>query len=98
MHKKNRIKAGAISLFLVVALVLSTVFVAKETNHHCTHENCQICSCLSLCKKVVNELSSGLVVLFGFTGRMIWILLAIGYIASTFIYDTLVNLKVKLTI
>lgn len=98
MHKKKRIRAGIISVFLIVALALSTVFIVKEANHHCAHDNCEVCSCLSMCKKIANEFSCGLVSLFGFTKKIAWIVLTIGCITSILVYHTLVKLKVKLTI
>lgn len=54
--KTKRIILSAISLFIVVFILSSLVYVAFEKEHRCVHKNCEPCRLMQLCTYILNKL------------------------------------------
>lgn len=58
--KKQRTMALVISVFILVISLFSTFFIAEESNHDCTGQDCPICACIQQAEQTVKNLGSGI--------------------------------------
>jgi hypothetical protein len=86
--EQNNLFSG-ISLFICVVLIIgmlfSSFFIAAEQGHHCHGEDCPICQMVTVCERVLNNVSSGLFISVAF-------LFAVLFISPTALLSTY-NLK-----
>ncbi len=54
--RKVRIAALLMGVFMVLALLIATFYIAQESGHTCEGEDCPVCACLKMCKEVVHKL------------------------------------------
>lgn len=54
--KIEKIISGLICALLVCAAVLAFYYLAEETEHSCTGEECPICVVMQICEKLVRKM------------------------------------------
>ncbi len=61
---RNRISAkiaALLGLLVVLSLLLSAAFIAREAGHKCTGEDCPICAVVAQCENTIRRIGSGLI-------------------------------------
>lgn len=58
-HTRERFTAVFLSVLLLVTVVLATFYIAEESDHHCSGDDCPICLCLHQCENIVQTLYGG---------------------------------------
>ncbi|WP_139225885.1 hypothetical protein [Oribacterium sp. WCC10] len=52
---------GIIAMMMLVFVLLSAAFIAAESDHNCTGEDCPVCECIQLCENTLRKLGGGTV-------------------------------------
>lgn len=94
MKNSTRFAAVCGTTLLVLALLLSLLFVAVETDHHCTGEHCTICHQLQTAQQLLGQAAAhrqAAVVTVWFC-----VVLAMALPVRTVLFASPVMLKVKL--
>ncbi len=52
---KERAAAGIICVMMLVMIILAAFFVAFETEHECTGEDCPVCDIIRLCENTLHQ-------------------------------------------
>lgn len=60
MAKRKRIAALVIASLILCALLVSECFLAAESDHDCTGDNCAVCCVLNVCENVLRTLGTTL--------------------------------------
>lgn len=55
----RRITAMLVSAMMLAAILCSAVYIATETGHDCSGEDCPICACLQICDNILNRIGGG---------------------------------------
>lgn len=97
MTKKNRLIAGLLAMTVLFVMLSSVIYIAVESGHDCSGEDCPICYHISICAntlKSVGLIAAAVtqVVLIGIFDLSL--LSSARRLAS---HTTLVSLKVKLS-
>ena len=50
----KRIYAGILAIMMLAVLMLSSLFIAIEANHHCDHDDCPICESIHQCLNILH--------------------------------------------
>lgn len=58
MPKKTRFSAACAAALLAFALLFSVLFLAAESDHHCSGEHCTICRQIQSCQRLLEHLST----------------------------------------
>ena len=59
-RRNNRIVASMAALAVLLVMLLSSFYIARETDHVCSgHADCPICQQIHICESVLKNLSSG---------------------------------------
>ena len=58
MPNKTRFSAACAAALLAFALLFSVLFLAAESDHHCTGEHCTICRQIQSCQTLLEHLST----------------------------------------
>ena len=95
---KKRTLALVLSAMLCVLVMFSVFFVAAENNHDCTGENCPICYQINMCESTVKSISAGPAAVSMLAATLVVLLLLSLNTNETSVNETLVSLKVKLSI
>lgn len=97
MEKKKKIAAILLAVAVLLVVLYSALFIAAETNHDCTGENCPICYQINVCQNALKNLSSAVCTAI-LTAAFIHTLCKNILICRNFVQNyTLVSLKVKLS-
>ena len=59
-NNRRRMTAGAIGFVVLVVVMFSSVYIAKESVHNCHGEDCPICACIQQCEDMLHQLGNGL--------------------------------------
>jgi NADH:ubiquinone oxidoreductase subunit K len=98
--QSNGITRNVIAVLMCAALYFSVLFsaffIADEYHHDCVGEVCPICQCIAECEAFVNQISSGLIIVF--IALLTLAIAADSYrmFVSLFSANTLVTQKVRL--
>lgn len=94
---KNKITAVFISIVLCAAVLGTSLYIAEETDHNCSGNNCSVCTAVKFFETIVRELAAAegaaaiqTAALFILAVRIIFI------IKQLFFRETLISLKVEL--
>lgn len=60
MAKRKRIAALVLAVLVLCALLVSECFLAAESDHDCTGDNCAVCCVLNACQSVLRTLGAAL--------------------------------------
>ena len=91
----KRIYAGVLAIMMLAVLMLSSMFIAIEANHHCEDDDCPICESIHQCLNILHgfgnkETVSSVII-------PVIAVLAISYLSVCDIrFATLVSRKVRL--
>lgn len=96
MRKNKRVTAGIMSILMLAGVLLSIFFMAAETEHECTGEDCHICEALELCCNTVKRLGEGTVAPITFTVLMTFAAILLFSAETEYVRKTLVSQKVRL--
>ncbi len=97
MTKKNRFIASVLALTIILLMLLSASFIAVESHHDCTGEECTICNQLAVCETVLKTMATVFAVAVIVSVMTEEIVVRLGSLRDDFGKKTLVTLKVKLT-
>jgi hypothetical protein len=97
MTNRNRILAILLAVAITFVMLFSVLFIAIESGHDCTGEECKICEQLSICVNTLKKISVTVI-----TAAFIAVLLYSQRVCSVYslavnVPCTLVALKVKLS-
>jgi hypothetical protein len=54
----KRIYAGLLAIMMLAVLMLSSMFIAIEANHHCEDDDCPICESIHQCLNILHGLGN----------------------------------------
>lgn len=95
--KQRRSTLSIIAALAVLFVVLiSSFFVAEETKHDCTGEDCPICYEISICQETVRKLTVFCAVFAAMLLLSVCIVLSVAQ-SRPAVCRTLISLKVKLS-
>ena len=57
MKQRRSVLSLAVVFAVIFVVLISSFFVAAETNHDCTGEDCPICYEISVCQETVRKLT-----------------------------------------
>lgn len=97
MTKKNRLIAGLLVMTVLFVMLSSVIYIAVESDHDCSGEDCPICYHINICANTLKSVGliaaavaqAGLIFIFA-----LFLLFSTRRLAS---HTTLVSLKVKLS-
>ncbi len=91
----KRIYAGVLAIMMLAVLMLSSMFIAIEANHHCEDDDCPICESIHQCLNILHG--------FGNKGTVSLVIIpVIAVLANSYLpvcdirFATLVSRKVRL--
>ena len=92
----KRILALLLSLAVCVCFAFSEIFIAKNVNHSCTHDNCSICQQVEQAEQQIKKVirASAVMQVVAVLGYMV--VRCLGDVVETLIPATLINLKPEL--
>ena len=95
--KRTKHAALIIALMLFVVMLFSALFIAHETHHCCTGENCSVCAILAVCENMLKNISAAAAAAAVLTAA-VFVIIKTLETASVFCpAATPVSLKVKLS-
>lgn len=94
---KQKYLSVMIVFMLCSVLMFSAFYLVSENNHECSGENCPVCFQISMCESTVKSIGTGIAV--ATTVAVVVFVLILNNLNSTdsFLFETPVSLKVKLT-
>lgn len=66
--------AALVGLFMVLTLLLSAAFIAKEAGHDCSGEDCPVCAVIAQCENTIRRIGSGLIPVIAAVAVMLTVL------------------------
>ncbi|MBE6003126.1 MAG: hypothetical protein E7232_03405 [Lachnospiraceae bacterium] len=55
----NKIIAAIMGVMMLVVVLVSASYVAVESGHDCTGEDCPICACINQCENTLRQVGGG---------------------------------------
>ena len=97
MTKKNRLIAGLLVMTVLFVMLSSVIYIAVESDHDCSGEDCTICYHINICANTLKSVgliaaAAAQVVLTG-----IFAMSLLSFRKRSAVHATLVSLKVKLS-
>ncbi len=94
---KNKIAAVVMCLVLGIFVLGTSIFIAEETDHSCTGNDCPVCNVIHFFETVIKEIasSSGAKTLLA-SALIIFAVIKINKQKQIQFSDTLISLKVEL--
>lgn len=94
---KQKLLSITVIFMLCLVVMFSSYYIASENNHDCSGENCPICFQINMCESTVKSIGTG-VAAAAFTAVAVFVLILSSLKNSdSFLFETPVSLKVKLT-
>ena len=62
MKQRRSVLSLAVVFAVIFVVLISSFFVAAETNHDCTGEDCPVCACIHQAEQNLKNLGTGLAV------------------------------------
>ncbi len=91
-----RITAGFMGLMMLVIVLFSAFYIAAETDHDCSGEDCPVCACIQQCESTLRDIGDGISVSSFVIIPFLFILLAAALFVTAVPSDTLISRKVRL--
>ncbi len=88
--------AGVMALMMLVIVLFSAFYIAAETDHDCTGEDCTVCACIRQCENTLRGIGDGISVSSSAIIPFLFVLLAAALFVTTVPSDTLISRKVRL--
>lgn len=57
--KKEKFLRHIITILILSVILLSCVYIIKESNHHCEQDNCRICDNIFCCINIITNEAGG---------------------------------------
>lgn len=92
----KRISAAAAAVLFVLVIFCSSAFIAVHGHHHCTGEDCVVCTVLERCHESMDTLGTSLPVLVLSAAVIVLAVILVSYDVRSFTDSTLISLKVEL--
>ena len=92
----KKLTACVMSFMMLFIMLFSAFYIAAESDHDCTGENCPICACIQRCEHTLHQIGDGDAAQFAVILPVIFILIAAFLFSFGFSQDTLVSGKVRL--
>ncbi len=96
MPKYNRIAAGIMALLMLFIMLFSVFYIAAESDHDCTGEDCPICACIGQCENTLHQIGDVIASCAVVILPIIYMHVSICLFAVIFPQETLVSIKVRL--
>lgn len=97
MAKRNRIISLVLSAVMIFSLLFSALFVVEDAEHSCVGHDCQICTQISTCLNLFNNISPKPSALSVLAVLLFAVVFSIGFTKESDSFKTLVGLKIKLS-
>jgi hypothetical protein len=97
MCKNKKVLALILSLAIVFVLLFSVFYIAKEAHHTCIGDNCPICQEIEVCLQALNNIGLALIIAVSALVISYCTINSFAALSNKNVFNTLVNLKVKLT-
>lgn len=97
MTKNRRTAAILLTILIIFSLFFSAFFIAAETEHDCTGDNCPICHEIQVCLQTLNTIGTALGVTVTVFAVIRFLVIRIAAVFRRFVSRTLVSLKVKMS-
>ncbi len=88
--------AAILALLLVIMVAAASGFIAAETGHDCSGEDCPICACLEVCQQALEQMGDGIVSLCAVLIPLAFFFLTTQVIHPVLPEETPVSFKVRL--
>lgn len=101
MNRRNRDKvkknaAVMIGLFLIFITFCSAFYVAAESGHSCTDDDCPICECVKECANILRQVGGSILPRISIMISFLLVTLAKNTKLSIFSQESLVSKKVRM--
>ena len=93
---KKRLTSAFAALLFVLFIFVSSVYIIKHTDHHCTGEDCPICTELTQLRNTIRSLDTGAHAAVTAETVTVVLLLTAVIIPLSLAWSTPVSLKVRL--
>jgi hypothetical protein len=96
ISENKRFVVGIIAAMMLIVVLFSSFYIAIESGHDCTGEDCPICSCIQQCENTLRSIGSGLS-FYHLTFSPVLMILTLFVLAVPSVQlNTLVSQKVRL--
>ncbi len=92
----KRIAAGIMGILMLFIMLFSAFYIAAETDHDCSGEDCPVCVCIQQCENTLRVIGDGISASSSVIIPFLLILLAAALIVTAVPSDTLISRKVRL--
>jgi len=92
----KRISAAVAAVLFVLVIFCSSAFIAVHGRHHCTGEDCVVCTVLEHCHESLDALGTSLPALVLAAAVIVLAVILVSYDVRSFTDSTLISLKVEL--
>lgn len=92
----KRFVVGIIAAMMLFVVLFSSFFIAVESAHDCTGEDCPICSCIQQCENTLRNIGNGLLPAHMDFSPIILFMIASVLVVSEVQIHSLVSKKVRL--
>ncbi|ETP73650.1 hypothetical protein UYO_0287 [Lachnospiraceae bacterium JC7] len=96
MTGSKRIAAGIMGLMMLFVVLFSASFVALESVHDCTGEECPICACINQCENTLRQVGGGMDLQPDPVLPVFLTLIAVFPVVDSLTAETLVSRKIRL--
>ena len=96
ISKAKRITAAAMGILLLAVILFSSVYIAAETGHDCTGDDCPICACIQICENAINQIVSGAVNTASTWVPAAFLILSAVLLGCPAVSETLISNKIRL--
>ena len=91
-----RITAVILGLMMLVVVLFSAFYIAAETEHDCTGEDCPVCVCIQHCENTLRGIGEGISAPSSVIIPFLFVLLTTALFVTAVPSDTLISRKVRL--
>lgn len=94
---KQKLLSVTLALLLCSVVMFSAFYVVAENNHDCSGENCPICFQINMCESTVKSIGTAVVAVACLAVTVFVLILNNLKDSDSYLLETPVSLKVKLT-
>ncbi|MCR4588923.1 MAG: hypothetical protein K5682_10985 [Lachnospiraceae bacterium] len=93
----QKMTAWIITMMMLIFLVVSSFYIAAESEHHCHGEaDCPICACIQQCQQILHHMSDGMTLQIAVTLPTLIFLFTVPVTAPDWLCSTPISRKVRL--
>lgn len=85
-----------LSAVMLLVMVFAAFYIAEETVHECSGEECPVCECIHICEGILYETHGAKLIIISAMAAFAFVCLSEKGHGSVFASDTLVSEKVRM--